>query len=141
MPHLFSVEVAYPLSENTVIIILQLFSNLLSAACIPAFRVLRDISWMDMLGDISSIESAIEVLRKFSASMPDFTYSFYLLVLIYAMATLYFATFDIQHLRNEVEEREKKQRAQDPQPSGHVPEDLGSLKNIQTPKAFKTFYY
>ncbi|KAL7541980.1 hypothetical protein ACHAXR_012171 [Thalassiosira sp. AJA248-18] len=87
------VEVAYPLSENTVLVIQQLFSNLLSAACIPAFKLLRD----------------------FSASAPDFTYSFYLLVLIHALSTIYFASFNAQYLSHE--EEEHKKRSQTP-PAG-----------------------
>ena len=35
------VDVVYPLSENTVLVIQQLFSNLLSALFIPIFKALK----------------------------------------------------------------------------------------------------
>ena len=37
------VDVVYPLSENTVLVIQQLFSNLLSAMFIPFFKALKDV--------------------------------------------------------------------------------------------------
>jgi len=37
------VDVVYPLSENTVLVIQQLFSNLLSAGFIPIFKAFKDI--------------------------------------------------------------------------------------------------
>jgi len=91
------VEVALPLSKNTVLVIQQLFSNLLSAAFIPVFKALRD----------------------FSVSAPEFTYSFYFLILIQALATIYFASFYTQHLRHEEEETKKKKRREQAQKLGH----------------------
>ena len=94
---MFRVEVVYPLSENTVLVNQQLFSNLLSAACIPMFKALRDIS----------------------ISVP-FTYSFYLLLMIHVLSTIYFATFDVQYLCHEEEERKKKQREQTQTPEHEI---------------------
>mmetsp|Transcript_32146 Transcript_32146/g.68011 ORF Transcript_32146/g.68011 Transcript_32146/m.68011 type:complete len:1341 (-) Transcript_32146:252-4274(-) len=79
------VEVVHPLSENIVFTNQQLFSNFLTAACIPLFKALRDIS----------------------ISLP-FTYSLHLLLIMHALSTIYVATFDAENLRNKVEEREKK---------------------------------
>jgi hypothetical protein len=91
------VDVVYPLSENTVLVIQQLFSNLLSALFIPFFKALRDVG----------IDSSMDGNER-----PQFTFSFYLLILLHATATVFFATFNGRYLRyeHELEKEEKKQR-------------------------------
>lgn len=83
------VDVAYPLSENTVLVIQQLFSNLLSALFIPLFKSLRDIG-------ISRGGGA-------SDERPQYTFSFYLLIVLHAAATIFFASFNGRYLRYEHE--------------------------------------
>ena len=80
----------YPLSENTVLVIQQLFSNLLSALFIPIFKVLRDVR---------TIRDKSE-----NRHVPHYTFSFYMLIVIFAAATCYFATFNGSYLRYEAEE-------------------------------------
>lgn len=65
------VEVVYPLSENTVLVIQQLFSNLLSALFIPVFKELKDIGISDDESD----------------NTPEYTFSFYLLIVLHAGAS------------------------------------------------------
>jgi MFS family permease len=66
------VEVAYPLSENTVLVIQQLFSNLLSALFIPCFKAMKNIG-------INKSDEAAE--------QPEYTFSFYLLIVLHAAAS------------------------------------------------------
>ena len=94
------VEVVYPLSENTVLVIQQLFSNLLSAAFIPIFKALRDVG---RTPDASEIEDI-------SSGLPQYTFSFYMLIIISAVATCYFATFNGAYLRYEAEEARKAEK-------------------------------
>jgi hypothetical protein len=84
------VEVAYPLSENTVLVIQQLFSNLLSALFIPFFKALKDVGTMRI--------DATELYER-----PEYTFSFYLLIVIHAAVTVFFATFNGRYLRYEHE--------------------------------------
>lgn len=87
------VDVAYPLSENTVLVIQQLFSNLLSALFIPFFKAVRDVG-----------------TEKNDADMyerPQYTFSFYLLIVLHASATVFFATFNGRYLRYEHEQAKK----------------------------------
>mmetsp|Transcript_19947 Transcript_19947/g.41986 ORF Transcript_19947/g.41986 Transcript_19947/m.41986 type:complete len:843 (+) Transcript_19947:263-2791(+) len=93
------VEVVYPLSENTVLVIQQLFSNLLSAAFIPVFKALRDVGTQR---DASEIKSMFEV--------PQYTFSFYMLIIIHAVSTCYFATFNGTYLRHEAELEKKAKK-------------------------------
>jgi len=90
------VEVVYPLSENTVLVIQQLFSNLLSAAFIPVFKALRNVGH-NAAGD--NKDSMWE--------LPQYTFSFYLLICIHAVSTVYFATFNGTYLRHEAELEKK----------------------------------
>jgi MFS family permease len=90
------VDVAYPLSENTVLVIQQLFSNLLSALFIPFFKTLKDVG-------NESIDDA-ELYER-----PEYTFSFYLLIVLHASATVFFATFNGRYLRYEHEEEKKAQ--------------------------------
>jgi hypothetical protein len=87
------VDVVYPLSENTVLVIQQLFSNLLSAAFIPCFKAMRDIGTQD--------DSTI--------LKPQYTFSFYLLIVLHAIATVIFATFNGRYLRYEHEQEKAEQ--------------------------------
>jgi MFS family permease len=92
------VDVVYPLSENTVLVIQQLFSNLLSAAFIPCFKAMRDIG-------AATIEDGATV-------RPQYTFSFYLLIVLHAAATVFFATFNGRYLRyeHELEKKAKEER-------------------------------
>ncbi len=83
------VEVAYPLSENTVLVIQQLFSNLLSAMFIPCFKAMKDMG-------LGQTETRI-------AERPEYTFSFYLLIVLHAGATVFFATFNGRYLRHDRE--------------------------------------
>lgn len=87
------VEVAYPLSENTVLVIQQLFSNLLSAMFIPFFKSLKDIG--------------ISRGGGYSEDRPQYTFSFYLLILLHAGATVFFASFNGTYLRYQHELQKK----------------------------------
>lgn len=84
------VDVVYPLSENTVLVIQQLFSNLLSAAFIPCFKAMRDFG-------------SVEALEEGVVERPQYTFSFYLLIVLHAAATVFFATFNGRYLRYEHE--------------------------------------
>ena len=90
------VDVAYPLSENTVLVIQQLFSNLLSAMFIPFFKVLKNVG-----------NEAIDDAELYER--PEYTFSFYLLIVLHAGATVFFATFNGRYLRYEQEEAKKAQ--------------------------------
>jgi magnesium-transporting ATPase (P-type) len=94
-----SVEVVYPLSENTVLVIQQLFSNLLSALFIPVFKALRDVG---------TIHDESE-----NRQFPHYTFSFYCLIVIFAAATCYFATFNGAYLRYEAEEAKKAKKEEE----------------------------
>jgi hypothetical protein len=87
------VDVVYPLSENTVLVIQQLFSNLLSALFIPCFKAMKDIGRESIGGT--------------TEERPAYTFSFYLLIVVHAAATVFFATFNGRYLRYE-HELEKK---------------------------------
>lgn len=89
------VEVAYPLSENTVLVIQQLFSNLLSAIFIPFFKSLKDIG-------TQTIDAEGTIIIR-----PDYTFSFYLLIVIHTVVTVYVATFNGKYLRYEHELQKK----------------------------------
>jgi len=92
------VEVAYPLSENTVLVIQQLFSNLLSALFIPFFKSLKDIGTTVVRGN--------DVIER-----PEYTFSFYLLIVLHTLVTVYFATFNGRYLRYEHEIQKKEEEA------------------------------
>jgi hypothetical protein len=92
------VDVVYPLSENTVLVIQQLFSNMLSALFIPCFKAMKDV------GRIGADETAAE--------RPAYTFSFYLLIILHATATVFFATFNGRYLRYEHEQEKKAKEEQ-----------------------------
>jgi MFS family permease len=89
------VDVVYPLSENTVLVIQQLFSNLLSALFIPCFKAMKDIG-----------------IGSGDHEHPEYTFSFYLLIVLHATATVFFATFNGRYLRyeHELEKRAIEER-------------------------------
>jgi Major Facilitator Superfamily len=87
------VDVVYPLSENTVLVIQQLFANLLSALFIPCFKAFKDFG-------VTNVEEGF-------SEKPEYTFSFYVLIVIHAAATVFFATFNGRYLRYE-HELEKK---------------------------------
>lgn len=93
------VEVVYPLSENTVLVIQQLFSNLLSAAFIPVFKAMRTV------GTVHKIPGMDKV--------PEYTFSFYMLIIIHACSTVFFATFNGTYLRYEAEEEKKAKKEEE----------------------------
>jgi MFS family permease len=88
------VDVVYPLSENTVLVIQQLFSNLLSAIFIPCFKAMKDV------GRKGADETNEE-------ERPAFTFSFYVMIGLHAAATVFFATFNGRYLRFEHELKKK----------------------------------
>lgn len=100
------VEVVYPLSENTVLVIQQLFSNLLSALFIPLFKALRDVR----ASGLDESENNNNILKHI---VPHYTFSFYLLIVIFALATCYFATFNGMYLRYEAEEAKKAKKMEE----------------------------
>ena len=92
------VDVVYPLSENTVLVIQQLFANLLSAMFIPIFKALKDI---DLNRDPDLPEQ------------PEYTFSFYLLIVLHAGITFFFATFNGRYLRLEAELEKKRKKEEE----------------------------
>lgn len=90
------VEVVYPLSENTVLVIQQLFSNLLSAMFIPFFKAMKDIGSTVVNEDDATFSDT-------SYHRPEYTVSFYVLIVLHAAATVCFATFNGRYLRFEHE--------------------------------------
>ena len=101
-----SVEVVYPCSENTVLVIQQLFSNLLSAAFIPVFKALRDVGTGRGLDDATLDAMRADGMKE----VPQYTFSFYMLIVIHALSTCYFATFNGTYLRYEAEEEKKAKK-------------------------------
>ncbi|KAL7501462.1 hypothetical protein ACHAWT_010431 [Skeletonema menzelii] len=97
------VEMAYPLSENTVLVILQLFCNATSALFIPLFQAVRDVG-ANMTNNADD-DGAANVL---GSGRPPYTFSFYLMILLCAVSAVYFATFDGMYLRLEAEKAKKR---------------------------------
>lgn len=98
------VEMAYPLSENTVLVIMQLFCNATSALFIPLFQAVRDVGVSDADAD-GDDDGAQNVL---GSGRPPYTFSFYLMILLCAVSAVYFATFDGMYLRYEAEQAKKR---------------------------------
>ena len=86
-----AVDVSFPLCSNTVLVIQQLLSNLLSALFIPLFQALRDYG-----SEADGVER------------PQYTFSFYLLIVIHGIATVFFATFNGKYMRLAHEQRHTK---------------------------------
>ena len=79
-----------------MLVIQQLFSNLLSALFIPFFRSVRDVGVDD--GDING--------------RPQYTFSLYLLILMHATGAVVFSTFNGKYVRLQHEEDKKNQENQ-----------------------------
>jgi hypothetical protein len=91
------VDVVFPIgSENTVLVIQQLSANLLSALFIPCFKAFKDFG----IGVGPANEGVSE--------QPQYTFSFYVLIILHAVATIFFATFNGRYLRYEAEIEKKK---------------------------------
>lgn len=90
------VDVAYPLSENTVLVILQLFCNLLSAMFIPVF------GWVRAYGNENDDNEYI------NGNRPEYFVPLYLMIVLHACATVFFATFNGRYLRLEHENGKKR---------------------------------
>eukprot|EP00814_Leptocylindrus_danicus_P002338 CAMPEP_0116005046 /NCGR_PEP_ID=MMETSP0321-20121206/949_1 /TAXON_ID=163516 /ORGANISM="Leptocylindrus danicus var. danicus, Strain B650" /LENGTH=286 /DNA_ID=CAMNT_0003473433 /DNA_START=219 /DNA_END=1076 /DNA_ORIENTATION=+ len=78
------VDIVYPISENTVLCIQQLFANLCSSVIIPIFASLQNVGTAD-------------------GARPQYYYSFYLLICIHAASTVYFSLFSGRYRRYEHE--------------------------------------
>lgn len=104
-----AVELAYPLSENTVLVILQLSSNIFSACFIPLFQAVRDVgvTTNNNSGNVGEADDdgAAMVL---GSGRPPYTISFYLLILICSAAAVYFASFNGKYHRLEAELAKKR---------------------------------
>ena len=85
-----AVELSFPLCSNTVLVIQQLVSNLASAAFIPLFQQFRKYG------------------NEYD-ERPDYTFSFYLLIVIHAAATVYFASFSGSYMRLAHEQQRKEE--------------------------------
>eukprot|EP00554_Chaetoceros_debilis_P003473 CAMPEP_0194090152 /NCGR_PEP_ID=MMETSP0149-20130528/37694_1 /TAXON_ID=122233 /ORGANISM="Chaetoceros debilis, Strain MM31A-1" /LENGTH=1719 /DNA_ID=CAMNT_0038774303 /DNA_START=693 /DNA_END=5852 /DNA_ORIENTATION=- len=99
-----AVEVAYPLCSNTVLVIQQLCSNLSSALFIPFFQSMRNFDQ-----DVDGLER------------PEYTFSFYMLIVIHVVATVFFATFNGRLKRYEHEQsvKEDQKKASNPNTTSH----------------------
>lgn len=103
-----AVEVAYPLSENTVLVILQLSCNLLSACFIPLFQLVRDVgvTMDDKVAEEGADDDGAALVL--GSGRPPYTFSFYLLILICSVSTVYFASFNGSYLRLAAELAKKR---------------------------------
>ena len=98
-------EVVYPLSKNTVLAVQQIFSNLLSAAFVPVFKALRNVG----TGRGLNVD---ELSRAEGKEVPQYTFSFYMLIIIHTAVTCYFMSFNGSYLRYEAK-LEKKARKEE----------------------------
>jgi len=104
-----AVELAYPLSENTVLVILQLSCNLLSALFIPLFQAVRDVGiGSSKAGNGAGSDDDDGAAFVLGGGRPPYTFSFYLLILICSASAVYFATFNGKYLRLEAELAKKR---------------------------------
>ena len=102
---MYRVEVVSPLSDSTVEVVSSCSTNLMSAVCIIAFNALK------------------------KKSTQDYTYSFYLLILIHIIAILYFASFKAQWLsQKEGDAHKKKKRAGSRLPRPRMNKDKPAIK-------------
>ena len=88
------VEVVYPLSGNTVLVVQQLVSNLASALFIPFFQQAKDFA---VEGD--------------GFERPQYSFSFNVLMAMHVIATLLFSTFNGSYKRFEHEKRRKEEQS------------------------------
>ena len=119
-----AVEMAYPLSENTVLVILQLSCNFLSALFIPIFQAVKNVG-VTMASEINYDDAASLVVGD---GRPPYTFSFFLLILLCAASAVYFATFDGKYLRLEAEKAKKLQ--EDGQQTPLIPSPLGRVVDV-----------
>mmetsp|Transcript_47935 Transcript_47935/g.58032 ORF Transcript_47935/g.58032 Transcript_47935/m.58032 type:complete len:643 (-) Transcript_47935:430-2358(-) len=83
------VEVTYPIGENAVLCIQQLFANMSSAAFIPIFQ---------KLGPIGEDRKGV-----------PYTFSFYVMVCLHAVTTVAFSTYKGQYKRKDAEEEDQEE--------------------------------
>ena len=122
------VDVVYPLSENTVLVIQQLFANLLSAVFIPIFKVLKDV-------DLNKEPNLPE--------QPEYTFSFYLLIILHSGIVFFFATFNGRYLRLEAELEKKRKKEEEEARQAHmqgVSADSGQLGHENAAGSFEPVY-
>jgi hypothetical protein len=114
------VNVVYPLSENTVLVIRQLFSNVWSAVFIPScFKAMRDIGAVDMK------DSAVE--------RPQYAFSFYLLIVLHAAATVFFATLMAGICVMNKKRKERRQKAEAARAFFHIAEPNSEQVPLMSP--------
>lgn len=92
----------------------QFFSNLLSAASIPAFKVLK------------AVELPFPTL-PLAASL-------YSLVFIHAATAMYFGTFDVRQCARREEEEDKRHRVQTTEQTTPPPEDQEAVAGFYHPR-------
>ncbi|KAL3764311.1 hypothetical protein ACHAWU_004123 [Discostella pseudostelligera] len=100
-----TVELAYPLSENTVLVILQLSCNLLSALFIPLFKIVSNVgvSATTNSGNNDGANNDDGTANILGNGRPPYTFSFYLLIVMTSVSAVYFSTFDGKYLRYEAD--------------------------------------
>ena len=89
-----------------MLVIQQLFSNLLSPLFIPLFKALQDV---ETIRDDTGLASDEPKNRH----IPHYTFSFYMLIVIFAVATCYFATFNGMYLQYEADEAKKAKKEEE----------------------------
>ena len=113
------VDLTYPrCSENTVLVIQQLFANGFSSLVIPIFESLKDLHFgknddddddqLLLKGDMIDDND-----ESHASDVPPYYYSFYLLILIHALTTIYFSTFRGKYKRYEHEITTHQQQQQE----------------------------
>ena len=103
-----AVESVYPLSENTVLVILQLSCSFFSALFIPLFKFVSNVGVSaNATEETPSNDDGTALVL--GSGRPPYTFSFYLLIVIAASSAVYFATFSGRYLRYEAEMAKKRQ--------------------------------
>jgi MFS family permease len=109
-----AVESVYPLSENTVLVILQLSCSFFSALFIPLFKFVSNVG-VSVTTAATTTTAADETTSNDDGTAlvlgngrPPYTFSFYLLIVIAASSAVYFATFNGKYLRYEAEMAKKR---------------------------------
>lgn len=103
-----AVESVYPLSENTVLVILQLSCSFFSALFIPLFKFVSNVGVSaNATAETTSNDDGTALVL--GSGRPPYTFSFYLLIVIAASSAVYFATFSGRYLRYEAEMAKKRQ--------------------------------
>ncbi|KAL7473006.1 hypothetical protein ACHAXS_013381 [Conticribra weissflogii] len=120
------VEMAYPLSENTVLVVLQLSCNLLSALFIPLFQAVKNVGVTSAASGAGGYDDAAALVV--GEGRPPYTFSFFLLIFICGASAVYFATFDGTYLRLEAEMAKKREEEGDHGPL--IPSPLGTSVDV-----------